>query len=83
MASISCEILWPKYLFFYLHALHPKPVTLYCDSQSALYIVYNPVFRKRTKYIELDYYLIWDKIQEGVISIAYTPSNSQSIDLLT
>lgn len=83
MAAISCEIVWLKYLLADLTVSHTQPVVLHCDSKSALHIVANPIFHEQTKHIELDCHLICDKIQEGIISIAYTSSNSQIAHILT
>ena len=70
-------------LITYLHVPHLHVAQLFCDSQAALHIAYNPVFHKRTKHIELDCHLIRDKIKECSIVTAHVASASQLADIFT
>lgn len=83
MTIASYEITWLKYLLADVIVLHSRPIVVHCDSKAALHIAANLIFHVRIKHIALDCHLIHDKIQEGTISTAYTPSSSQLVDLLT
>jgi len=74
MASTCSELIWLRYLLQNLCISHPQAAQLYYD---------NPVFHKRTKHIELDCHLIYDKIQEGLITTAHVASQSQLADIFT
>jgi hypothetical protein len=60
-----------KGLLSLLGVEHPDPMRLYCDSQSALHIVANPVYHELTKYIEVDCHFIREEIQKGNIVTAH------------
>ncbi|XP_019251221.1 PREDICTED: uncharacterized protein LOC109230150 [Nicotiana attenuata] len=45
------ELVWLSRLFEELTVPFPKPITVLCDSQSAMHIARNLVFHKRTKHI--------------------------------
>ena len=79
----TCEITWILALLKDFEVFHPKPTMLFCDNQAAIYIRENPVFHERTIYIEIDYHLVRDKVQDKVIRLFFTPTHSQLADLLT
>ena len=83
MADTCCELTWLLSLFkaFGYHKL--TPVTLHCDSKSALHIASNPVFHERTKHIDIDCHLVREQLQLGVIKTQYIPSNAQPADIFT
>lgn len=78
MADTCCEISWLLTLFKTFGYFNLSPVTLFCDSKSALYIASNPVFHERTKHIEIDCHIVRDKIKLGVIRSAHRLCSSTS-----
>ncbi|XP_074356820.1 uncharacterized protein LOC141696596 [Apium graveolens] len=83
MADTCCELVWLLTLFQTFGYYNITPVTLFCDSKSALYIASNSVFHERTKHIEHDCHIVREKIQLGVITNAHISTTSQPADIFT
>jgi hypothetical protein len=83
MAMTTCELTWLKALLESLGVSHPTPMSLHCDSQSALHMSQNPVFHERTKHIEVDCHFIRDAIVAGSITTKFVTSSLQLADIFT
>lgn len=83
LAQGACEAQWLLYLLQGFHVAHPNPVSIYCDSQSALHIVANPMFHECTKHIEMDCHLVRDKVTAGILHLLPVSSQEQLADILT
>lgn len=76
------EILWLQQIMADLGDSF-KCVTLYVDNQSAIRLINNPVYHKRTKHIDVKYNFIREKVELGLIKINYVSSKEQLADILT
>jgi len=54
MASATCELVWIKQLLQELKFYEIQTMKFYCDNQTPLYMISNPVFHERAKHIEID-----------------------------
>ena len=53
------------------------------DNQSAIKLVHNPEFHKRTKHVDVRYHYIREKYASGDIDVYYVTSKEQIADILT
>jgi len=83
MDNTCFEIVWLRYLLQYLKVPYNLPTQLFCDNQAALHIVANPIFHERTKHIEIDSHIVREKLQAGITSPSYVPTQYQLTDIFT
>ncbi|MCH84454.1 retrovirus-related Pol polyprotein from transposon TNT 1-94, partial [Trifolium medium] len=83
LASATCELQWLTYLLRDLKVQTVKASTLYCDSQSAIYIASNPVFHERTKHIDIDCHIVREKLQAGLMKLLPISGFNQTADIFT
>jgi len=77
-----CEGIWLKRVLHEIGILNSDPIKVLCDNQSAISITKNPVHHDRTKHVGIDRHFIKENIENGTISLRYTP-NQQTTDILT
>ena len=51
---------------------------LYGDNKTAIHITENVMFHKRTKYIEVDYYIVRKKLEKKIIVVKHVSSIENS-----
>ncbi|CAL1401965.1 unnamed protein product [Linum trigynum] len=83
LAQLTCEVVWVKRLLHELHIEHPRPVEVYCDNRSAIYIAENPVFHERTKHIEVDCHVVRQFLQSKLIHLSHLETENQVADMFT
>nr|GEW74021.1 hypothetical protein [Tanacetum cinerariifolium] len=81
--SASCaQVMWMRtqlqdYGFNY------NKIPLYCDSQSAIVISFNPVQHSRTKHIHTQYHFIKEQVENGIIELYFVRTEYQLADMFT
>jgi hypothetical protein len=63
----NCEAIWLRKLLTTLFDQELDPTVIYCDNQSCVKLSENPVFHDNSKHIEIEYHIIQDRIQKGVV----------------
>nr|GEX43650.1 retrovirus-related Pol polyprotein from transposon TNT 1-94 [Tanacetum cinerariifolium] len=58
-------------------------IPLYCDSQSAIAILCNPVQHSRTKHIHTQYHFIKKHVKNGIIELYFVRTEYQLVDMFT
>ncbi|RDX84089.1 Copia protein, partial [Mucuna pruriens] len=67
----------------YLKVKYKGPIKLFCDNNSTISIVYNPIQHDRTKHIEIDRHFIKEKLDNRLIVITHFPTGFQLVDVFT
>lgn len=79
------EILWLRQLLQDIDEseICEEGVKLFIDNQSAIKLIKNPVFHKRTKHIDVRYHFIREKYDDKSVIIEYVKSEEQLADIFT
>jgi hypothetical protein len=48
-----------------------EAIYIWCDNQSCMKLLENPVFHDRSKHIEIRYHYIRDMVQRGVVRLQF------------
>ncbi|CAL0329477.1 unnamed protein product [Lupinus luteus] len=83
LAMAACEAQWLLFLLRDLKIHHPKPITLFCDNNSAMHIAANPVFHERTKHIDVDCHVVRERLMSNVIHLLPIHTTLQLADIFT
>lgn len=88
-AEYRMSAVYASQLSWILHLLHELQVPtttapiLRCDNISAVYLAANPILHGRTKHVELDFYFIHERVQNGLLQVRYISTTDQIADVFT
>ena len=77
------EAIWLRRLLHSIGYPQIAPTPLFGENQSAIRLVKNPEYHKRTKHIDIQYHFIREKFEHGEIDISYVSTNHQLADIMT
>lgn len=78
----SKEVLWMKNFLLEL-GLQQDRCTLYCDNQSAIHLVRNPIFHSRSKHIDVRYHWIHDALDQKRFQLEKIHNDDNGSDMVT
>ena len=77
------EAIWLRKSISDLFDQIPESTIIYCDNQSCIRLSEHPLFHESSKHIEIKYYFIRDKVQEGEVKLEYIAIDEQTTDIPT
>lgn len=85
IAASQCvkELIWLSSLFREILNVKELKIVLYMDNQSAIRLVKNPEFHKRSKHIDVRYHFIREKFEEKMFDLKYICTNDMLADIFT
>jgi hypothetical protein len=83
ITEVVNELKWISMLLNELKIELIKPISIYCDNQSAIAISENDVLHNRSKHIDIKHHFIGHEIKHKVIQLKYIKSSEQLADIMT
>ena len=83
MGACCTQILWMKQTLEDIHVHYKVPITIPCDSTSAISISKNPVMHSKTKHIPIKYHFIREHVLEKTIKLEHIGTKDQVADIFT
>lgn len=77
------EAIWLRRLLQSIGYTQADPTPLFGDNQSAIRLVKNPEYHKRTKHIDIQYHFMREKYEHREIDISYVSTDQQLADIMT
>lgn len=83
LAYGTANVLWLCYLLSDLQITPTSMSIIWRDNLGIIYLYENPIFYARTKYVDVDYHFVCDKITNKKNQIHFILSIDQLVDVLT
>ena len=81
-ASAVKEGVWLRKLFYSLD-IPISTIDIYCDNQSAIKLLKNPIFSVRSKHIDIAHHFARERVQRKEVTFHYISTNEMAADIMT
>ena len=84
MAAGNCcaQLLWMQQQLRD-YGVSSKETMMFCDNQSAIAMMHNPVFHSKAKHIEIRHHFIRDHVEKKHIKVEYVSTEINTADIFT
>nr|GEZ90092.1 hypothetical protein [Tanacetum cinerariifolium] len=82
LSAYYAQVLWMRTQLTD-YGFHFDKIPMYCDSKAAIAISCNPIQHSRTKYIDVRYHFIKEKVEKGIVELFFVGTEYQLADLFT
>jgi hypothetical protein len=77
------EAVWIHQLLGELGFPVQTSTTIYCDNQSVIQVVDNPISHSKMKHVELHAHYLRQLVHENIVSLVYCRTDDQVVDIFT
>lgn len=81
-AFATKEALWLSKLLA-MFGLWVSPISIWCDSQSAIHLIKNAVISQRSKHIDVQHHFLRERVARGEVLFVYCNTSENVADCLT
>jgi hypothetical protein len=81
IAEATKEALWWKGLYSEQYGVK-SCITIYCDSQSAIYLTKDKMLMDRTKHIDAHYHFVRDVIEQDLVKVCMISTYDNPTDMM-
>lgn len=83
LSETAKEIVYLKKILHEFDITATNPISIFCDSQSALSMLHGEKFSRSTKHMAVKFHYLRDLLARRIINVCYVPTSENISDLLT
>jgi len=82
LSNLARETVWLMSLLKDLGFKKLNLMTIFCNNEGSMKLVYNPIFHFKTKHITIHYHFVKEKVENKEIQVQCRPTTEQIAKLL-
>lgn len=81
--ACACQVVWLRRIFECIGLAQKERTVINCDNMSTIKLSKNPVMHNRSKHIDVRFYFLRDRVNQGVVEMKYCNTLVQAADIMT